>query len=81
MGHNEKRCSRTKRIPSKFNLMSIKIGLTYFQQHGKNVMDTSFSGSLKVEKHDDKLYCPVKDANVESPNAVCKMCIAEQLEF
>jgi len=37
MGHNEKGCSRTKRIPSKFNIIivyhflsKIKVGLTYF---------------------------------------------------
>ena len=36
---------------------------------------------LEVEEKDGKFYCPVKDANLESPNAVCKMCIAEQLEF
>ncbi|WP_325206273.1 DUF2115 family protein [Methanobrevibacter ruminantium] len=34
-----------------------------------------------MEKINGKYYCPVKDANVDSPNAVCKMCIAEQLEF
>ncbi len=39
MGHNEKGCSRTKRIPSKFNIIivyhflsKIKVGLTYFYQ-------------------------------------------------
>ena len=37
--------------------------------------------TVTVEEKDGKFYCPVKDANLESPNAVCKMCIAEQLEF
>ena len=40
-----------------------------------------FNVRERVEEKDGVFYCPVKDANLESPNAVCKMCIAEQLEF
>lgn len=42
---------------------------------------TVFPGSLKVEKKNDKFLCPVKDANIDTPNAVCNICLAEQLDF
>ncbi len=28
-----------------------------------------------------KFYCPVRDANIDTPNAVCNICLAEQLDF
>ena len=40
-----------------------------------------FPGSLKVEEKDGKFYCPVRDANIDTPNAVCNICLAEQLDF
>ena len=42
---------------------------------------TIFPGSLKVEKKNDTFLCPVKDANIDTPNAVCNICLAEQLDF
>ena len=42
-------------------------------------IDSKWS-KLKVEEKDGAYYCPVKEANLDSPNAVCNMCIAEQLE-
>ena len=42
---------------------------------------TLFPGSLRVEQKNGKFYCPVRDANIDTPNAVCNICLAEQLDF
>ena len=54
---------------------------TFVLEESIHPVGTPFPGSLKVEEENGKFYCPVKDANLESPNAVCKMCLAEQLDF
>ena len=59
----------------------ISVYTTFILEEPIHPVGTPFPGSLYVEKINGKYYCPVKDANVDSPNAVCKMCIAEQLEF
>ena len=68
---------------SKFPLIYAIVSLytTFVLEEPIHPVGTPFPGSLKVEEKDGVFYCPVKDANLESPNAVCKMCIAEQLEF
>ena len=68
---------------SKFPLVYAIVSLytTFVLEEPIHPVGTPFPGSLEVEEKDGKFYCPVKDANVDSPNAVCKMCIAEQLEF
>lgn len=68
---------------SKFPLIYgiISIYTTFVLEEPIHPVGTPFPGSLKVEEKNGVYYCPVKDANMESPNAVCKMCIAEQLEF
>lgn len=73
----------SKTFKSKFPLIYTIISLytTYILEEPIHPVGTPFPGSLKVEEHDGVYYCPVKDANLESPNAVCKICIAEQLEF
>ena len=42
---------------------------------------TPFPGSLEVIMENGVYYCPVKEANMDTPNSVCRLCIAEQLEF
>ena len=42
---------------------------------------TPFPGSLEVIMENGVYYCPVKEANIDTPNSVCRLCIAEQLEF
>ena len=42
---------------------------------------TPFPGSLEVMMENGVYYCPVKEANIDTPNSVCRLCIAEQLEF
>ena len=59
----------------------VSLYTTYILEEPIHPVGTPFPGSLKVEEKDGVFYCPVKDANLESPNAVCKMCIAEQLDF
>lgn len=73
----------SKTTNTKFPLIYIIVSLytTYILEEPIHPVGTPFPGSLKVEEKDGIYYCPVKDANLESPNAVCKFCIAEQLEF
>lgn len=59
----------------------ISLYTTFILEEPIHPVGTPFPGSLYVEEKDGIFYCPVKDANFESPNAVCKMCIAEQLDF
>ena len=68
---------------TKFPLIYAIVSLyaTYILEEPIHPVGTPFPGSLKVEYRNGVYYCPVKEANLESPNAVCKMCIAEQLEF
>jgi uncharacterized protein (UPF0305 family) len=68
---------------TKFPLVYAIISLytTFILEEPIHPVGTPFPGSLYVEEINGKYYCPVKDANADSPNAVCKMCIAEQLEF
>ena len=75
---NESVTSKTK-FPLIYGIVSLYT--TFILEEPIHPVGTPFPGSLEVEEHDGKFYCPVKDANLESPNAVCKMCIAEQLEF
>ena len=75
---NESVTSKTK-FPLIYGIISIYT--TFILEEPIHPVGTPFPGSLYVEEKDGKFYCPVKDANMESPNAVCKMCIAEQLEF
>ena len=73
----------SKSFKSKFPLIYVIISLytTYILEEPIHPVGTPFPGSLYVEEKDGVYYCPVKDANLESPTAVCKICIAEQLEF
>ena len=75
---NESVTSKTK-FPLIYGIISIYT--TFILEEPIHPVGTPFPGSLYVEEKDGKFFCPVKDANLESPNAVCKMCIAEQLEF
>lgn len=75
---NESITSKTK-FPLIYGIISIYT--TFVLEEPIHPVGTPFPGSLYVEEKDGKFYCPVKDANLESPNAVCKMCIAEQLDF
>ncbi|WP_407382070.1 DUF2115 domain-containing protein [Methanobrevibacter sp.] len=75
---NESITSKTK-FPLIYAIVSLYT--TFVLEEPIHPVGTPFPGSLKVEEKDGVFYCPVKEANLESPNAVCKMCIAEQLDF
>ena len=75
---NESITSKTK-FPLIYGIVSIYT--TFILEEPIHPVGTPFPGSLKVEEKNGEFLCPVKDANLESPNAVCKMCIAKQLEF
>lgn len=74
----ESKTSKTK-FPLVYGIVSLYT--TYILEEPIHPVGTPFPGSLKVIEKDGVFYCPVKEANLEAPNAVCKMCIAEQLEF
>lgn len=75
----EERKSTKTKFPLIYTIVSLYT--TYILEEPIHPVGTPFPGSLKVEEKDGVYYCPVKDANLESPNAVCGFCIAEQLEF
>ena len=68
---------------SKFPLIAIMASIytTFILEEPIHQVGTPFPGSLKVEKKGDVFLCPVKDANIDTPNAVCNICLAEQLDF
>ncbi len=73
---NERSESRTPLI---FYLGSLYA--TFILEESIHPVGTPFPGSLKVEQINGKFYCPVRDANIDTPNAVCNICLAEQLDF
>lgn len=75
---NESKETKSK-FPLIYSIMSLYT--TFILEEPIHPVGTPFPGSLKVEEKDGKYYCPVKDANMDSPNAVCRLCIAEQLDF
>ena len=54
---------------------------TFLLEEPIHPVGTLFPGSLKVEEENGTFYCPVRDANIDTPNAVCNICLAEQLDF
>jgi len=42
---------------------------------------TPFPGGFFVEKVEDKYYCPVKDKQKDNEEAICKFCIAKQMDM
>ena len=54
---------------------------TFLLEEPIHPVGTLFPGSLKVEEENGTFYCPVRDANIDTPNAVCNICLAKQLDF
>lgn len=54
---------------------------TFLLKEPIHPVGTPFPGSLKVQEKNEKFYCPVRDANIDTPNAMCNLCLAEQLDF
>lgn len=75
--------NQTEKSKSKFPLIGCiaSIYTTFLLEEPIHKVGTLFPGSLKVEEKDGKFYCPVRDANIDTPNAVCNICLAEQLDF
>ena len=75
--------NQTEKSKSKFPLIGCiaSIYTTFLLEELIHKVGTLFPGSLKVEEKDGKFYCPVRDANIDTPNAVCNICLAEQLDF
>ncbi|MBE6490589.1 MAG: DUF2115 domain-containing protein [Methanobrevibacter sp.] len=54
---------------------------TFLLEEPIHPVGTPFPGSLKVEEKEGEFLCPVRDANIDTPNAVCNICLAKQLDF
>ena len=68
---------------SKTPLINLVVSLytTFVLDEPIHPIGTPFPGSLEVIMENGVYYCPVKEANMDTPNSVCRLCIAEQLEF
>lgn len=78
--HYETGIQETKtKAPLIFEIASIYA--TFILREPIHPVGTPFPGSLKVKKENGEFLCPVKEANIDTPNAVCNICLAEQLEF
>ena len=75
--------NQTEKSKTKFPLIGCMASIytTFLLEEPIHKVGTSFPGSLKVEEKNGKFYCPVRDANIDTPNAVCNICLAEQLDF
>lgn len=69
--------SKTK-VPLIYALISIYA--TFILNEPIHPVGTPFPGSLKVKLKNGIYYCPVKEAQEDRPNALCKLCIAKQAE-
>lgn len=76
--HDTESISSKTKFPLIYAIVSLYT--TFILNEPIHPVGTPFPGSLRVEEKDGIYYCPVKEANLDSPNAVCNMCIAEQLE-
>ncbi len=70
---------RKKKIPL-INLV-VSLYTTFVLDEPIHPIGTPFPGSLEVIMENGVYYCPVKEANIDTPNSVCRLCIAEQLDF
>ena len=72
----------SKKADDKFPLIYALISLytTFILEEPIHPEGTPFPGNLEVIKENNTYLCPVKEAQLESPNAVCKICVAENLE-
>ena len=68
---------------SKTPLINLVVSLytTFVLDEPIHPIGTPFPGSLEVIMENGVYYCPVKEANMDTPNSVCRLCIAEQLDF
>lgn len=68
---------------SKFPLLYPLISLyaIFILEEPIHPVGTPFPGSLKVEEKEGIYYCPVKESQKDTPNSVCNLCIAEQMDL
>ena len=68
---------------NKSSIISFVVSLytTFVLDEPIHPIGTPFPGSLEVMMENGVYYCPVKEANIDTPNSVCRLCIAEQLDF
>ena len=67
---------RSDKFPLIYSMISIYT--TFITEEPVHKEGSVFPGGLKVEYIDGTYYCPVKDNQKDNPNAICKVCIAEQ---
>jgi len=75
--------SDSESVKSKSPLVFVLISLysTFILEEPIHPVGTVFPGSLEIIKKNNEYFCPVKESNLDSPNAVCKFCISKQLDF
>jgi uncharacterized protein (UPF0305 family) len=56
----------------------ISIYATFILEEPIHAVGTPFPGRLKVRYRNGKYLCPVKDMQMENPNALCRFCISVQ---
>lgn len=59
----------------------ISLYTTFILNEPIHPIGTPFPGSLKVTYKNGTYFCPVKDKQSKTPQAVCKFCIAKQTEL
>jgi len=59
----------------------ISLYTTFILNEPIHPLGTPFPGSLKVTYRNGTYFCPVKDKQSETPQAVCKFCIAKQTDY
>ena len=67
------------KFPTIYTIISLYT--TFILNESIHPIGTPFPGGSKVIYENETYLCPVKDIQSENPNAVCKICIAKQLEF
>ena len=75
---NESVTSKTK-FPLIYGIISIYT--TFILEEPIHPVGTPFPGSLYVEEKDGKFFCPVKDANLESPMQFVKCVLLSSWNF
>ena len=68
---------------NKSSIISFVVSLytTFVLDEPIHPIGTPFPGSLEVMMENGVYYCPVKEANIDTPNSVSRLCIDEQLDF
>nr|WP_281034189.1 DUF2115 domain-containing protein [Methanothermus fervidus] len=78
---NKIKNSKSEKERSFYKIAAIvSIYATFVKEVPIHPLSTKFPGNLKIRYRKGKYLCPVKDKQKESPEALCKFCVAVQDE-